>query len=103
MASVVRDNTDESRYEILEDGALAGFTEYHLHGGVIAFLHTEVDAAFSGRGLAKTLIRGALDDARQRGLEVQPFCSFVRRFITENRDYADLVRESEWERFGLSA
>jgi predicted GNAT family acetyltransferase len=102
MATEVRDNAAESRYEITDDGAKAGFTEYHLHGDVIAFIHTEIVDQFGGRGLGSTLIRGALDDARRRGLTVQPFCRFVRKFIAENDEYRELVRESERERFGLS-
>ena len=114
MPPTVHDDPDQSRYVIEVDGGdsgapagapagPAGFTEYHLHDGVIAFLHTEVDPAHQGEGLATTLIRGALDDARRRGLAVQPFCAFVRRFIADDRTYADLVREDEWPRFGLGA
>jgi predicted GNAT family acetyltransferase len=102
MAVSVSDNAQDSRYEIRVDGELAGFTEYHVHGGVMAFIHTEIDPAFSGRGLASQLIQWALDDARRQGVTVQPFCTFVRKFISEHDDYLDLVRESERERFGLA-
>ncbi|HJQ42132.1 MAG TPA: GNAT family N-acetyltransferase [Jatrophihabitantaceae bacterium] len=102
MPTAVRDDADESRYEITVDGEVAGFVEYHLHDDVIAFLHTEVDRQHQGEGLAKALIREVLDDARKRGLKVQPFCPFVRRFIGQNRDYLDLVPQDEWVRFGLT-
>ena len=99
----VRDNPDQSRYEIYEGDELAAFTEYHLHAGVIAFLHTETIDGFGGRGLASQLIRETLDDARRRGLRVQPFCPFVRAFIKKHRDeYVDLVPEDERERFDLA-
>jgi predicted GNAT family acetyltransferase len=99
----VRDNPDESRYEVSVDGRLAGFSEYALHGEDADFLHTEIDDAFSGRGLATHLIRAALDDARARGWRVMPYCRFVRKFIAEHADYVDLVPADQRARFGLAS
>lgn len=79
------------RFEIHVDGALAGFTEYWEDGDVRIFPHTEIDRAFAGRGLATTLIRGALDATRAGGKSVQPVCRFVRSFIAKHPEYADLV------------
>jgi predicted GNAT family acetyltransferase len=98
----VRENSDESRYEIYVDDALAGFTEFARHGDEIDFLHTEIDKNFGGRGLASHLIRHVLDDARRRGLQVMPYCPFVRKFIVEHADYRDLVPAAQHERFGLA-
>ncbi|MBO0732248.1 MAG: N-acetyltransferase [Acidimicrobiaceae bacterium] len=102
MAASVRDNPEKSRYEIEVDGELAGFTEYHLHAGVLALTHTEVSPGFEGRGLASVLIGQALDDARKRGLAVQPFCPFVRNYVVKHADLRDLVRPEDRERFDLS-
>jgi uncharacterized protein len=98
----VRDNRDDQRYEATVDRELAGFTEYRLRPGLIAFIHTQVDSAFEGQGVGSALVREALDDARRRGLEVLPFCPFVNSYIERHRDYADLVAESRLESFGLS-
>ncbi|MDT4997198.1 MAG: uncharacterized protein QOD45_1266, partial [Pseudonocardiales bacterium] len=65
------------------------------------FIHTEISPEFGRRGLASELIRAALDSARTRGLQVQPFCPFVRGFIAKHPDYRDLVPSAERERFGL--
>lgn len=102
MTPTVTENPDQSRYEIRDEaGQYAGFTEYYLHGGVAAFIHTETEPGFEGRGLATTLVGQALDDVRRRGLTAEPFCSFVRAFIRKHPSYRDLVPASEWERFGL--
>jgi predicted GNAT family acetyltransferase len=69
--------------------------------GIIAFIHTEVDEAFQGRGLGDRLITYALDNARKRGLAVLPFCPFVRSFIQSHPDYVDLAPESQREAFEL--
>ena len=104
MATTVRDNPAESRYEIYDDGLLAGFTTYKLAPGRIAFVHTEVFQAFSGRGLARHLVDEELEDARRRSLAVLPFCPYVRRVISENPErYLDLVPTSQRDRFGLPA
>jgi predicted GNAT family acetyltransferase len=88
----VRDNPAESRYEIREDEQLAGFVQYRLHEKRITFVHTEIDAAHSGHGLATKIARVALDDARRRGLAVVPRCSFIASFIRSHADeYLPLV------------
>ena len=102
-AAEVRDNAENRRFEIWVDGELAGFTTYVLRSGSISFLHTELDKRFQGQGLAHELIAAALGSARQRGLEVLPFCPYVRGFIEQHREFVDLVREQDRMRFGLSS
>ncbi|GAA3480437.1 hypothetical protein GCM10018966_049670 [Streptomyces yanii] len=53
------------------------------------------------RGLGGLLARGALDDARTRGLRVLPYCPFIRGWIGKHPEYADLVPEASRARFGL--
>jgi uncharacterized protein len=102
MSTDVRDNADESRYEIRVDGRVAGFSEYHVHGPDADFTHTQIGDEFGGQGLATRLIRAALDDARRRGWHVLPYCPFVKAFIAKNDEYLDLVPENRRARFGLT-
>ena len=97
----VTDNPDKARFEIVADGELAGFAQYHLRDGVIAFTHTQTDDRFRGHGLASQLVRAALDAARARQLAVLPYCPFVRSWITEHPAYADLVPADKRPGFGL--
>jgi predicted GNAT family acetyltransferase len=46
-------------------------------------------------------VRASLDDARARHLVVLPYCPFVRSWITEHSEYADLVPAGRREQFGL--
>ena len=78
----VRDAPDKHRFEIWVGGDLAGFTEYRAEPGVYTFVHTEIDSAFSGRGLASILIKDALDEMRAKSVAVLPECPFVRRYIS---------------------
>ena len=103
MTTTVRDNPEQSRYEIHDGDQLAGFTDYKLTHGRIAFIHTEVFPDFSGRGLARQLVGEELEDARRRGLAVLPFCPYVRKVIAASPEqYLDLVPADERERFELT-
>ncbi|HVY97426.1 MAG TPA: GNAT family N-acetyltransferase [Solirubrobacterales bacterium] len=97
----VADNPEQDRYEVRAGGELAGFTQYKLAPGRISFIHTEVDDRFEGQGLGSRLVAFALDDARARGLDVLPFCPFVRAYIQRHPDYLDLVPEARRPQFDL--
>ncbi len=97
----VTDNPDKARFEIVADGELAGFAQYHLRDGVIAFTHTQTDDRFRGHGLAGRLVQASLDESRARHLVVLPYCPFVRSWIAEHREYADLIPDGRREQFDL--
>jgi uncharacterized protein len=97
----VVNHPEAEQYEIRYDDEQAGLAVYRRKPGLIAFIHTEIEPRFEGRGLGGTLARHALDDAREHGLAVLPFCPFINRFIHEHREYADLVPDANREAFGL--
>ena len=70
------DNPDKERFEILADGELAGFVQYHLRGDEIAFTHTQTDDRFRGLGIASRLVQSSLNAGRERHLTVLPYCPF---------------------------
>jgi predicted GNAT family acetyltransferase len=82
----------EHRYELRVAGERAGELVYRDRGeNVVAFLHTEIDPEVQRRGLGSALVAGALDDARERGLQVVPLCPFVDAYVRRHPEYADLV------------
>ncbi|MGH3200694.1 MAG: GNAT family N-acetyltransferase [Streptosporangiaceae bacterium] len=101
MELAVADNPEQAQFEIRADGELAGFLQYHLRDGVIALLHTQIDPRFRGHGVAGRLIQASLDAARERHLAVLPYCPFVRSWMTEHPEYADLVPGDRQPDFGL--
>jgi uncharacterized protein len=97
----IYDERERSRYSIEADGRLAGFVTYKLSGQEIAFKHAEIEPSLQRKGLASDLVQFALDDAERRGLDVLPYCPFVRSYIFDHPEYRDLVPTSAWDSFDL--
>ncbi len=74
-------NDEASRYEIHSDDVLAGFAEFQLRPGAIRFIHTEIDPAFQGQGLAGTLASQALADAASTGDAIVPLCPYIAKYL----------------------
>jgi len=91
MSLTVENRPDESRYVLLQDGEVIGLAEYELGGDAIVFTHTEVDEEKRERGMASTLVQAALDDVRDNSeRRVVASCPYVRSWLSEHPDYADL-------------
>lgn len=97
----VHDEPDNQRYVLEVDGRRAGLLDYRLQSGRIRLTHAEVDPAIERQGFGSRLAAFALDDARDRGLEVLPLCRFVVYYIREHPEYLDLVPESERNRLSV--
>jgi len=97
----VVDAPERGRFEILVDGEVAGYTEYHDGGDVRVFPHTVIKDEYGGRGLATTLVRTVLDQMHQEECPILPQCPVIRGFIAKHPEYVDLVPEERREEFGL--
>lgn len=86
------DVPERRRFEARLDGEVVAFSEYRLVGDRIVFLHTETEPELEGRGIGGALVRGALDQVRERGLGVTAKCPFVSAWIGRHADYQDLLR-----------
>ncbi len=91
MAPSVQHNPGGSRYEIVVDGAVAGFAEYQMTEDRMVFTHTEIEDGHEGEGFGSLLVKGALDDVRSAGRQIVPVCPFVTAYIDRHQEYADLV------------
>ena len=80
MADVL-DNESESRFELRLDGRLAGWIDYDRSGDVVALTHAEVVPELRNRGIGEQMVRDALADLAQRGLQPQAVCPFVRAYV----------------------
>ncbi len=97
----VVDNEERERFELLDGDEVVGYVNYGRRPGVLALMHTEVDPNRRGEGLAGELVSAALDSARDDGLAVLPFCSYVNRYIKAHDEYAALVPQDFRSNFDL--
>ena len=70
----------DDRFEATVDGH-DGRLEYAVRNGVMKIVHTEVDPALEGRGVAGALVQAALDHARDEGLKVDPVCQYAAGYM----------------------
>src|ERR1700749_132001 len=85
------DDKEQSRYEAHLGGETAAIADYVKAPDSVSFTHTETFSGHKGQGLAGKVIDRALRDAREEGLEVMPFCSYVSDYIGRNPEFLDLV------------
>ncbi len=81
---------DRDRYELHVDGQLRGVAGYRRNDDRIVFTHTEVDVPLRGKGYSNALVRFALDDVRASSQRAGATCWFVRDYVEEHPEYADL-------------
>jgi uncharacterized protein len=102
METAVRNNTDESRYELVVDGdKVAGLVEYRDKDDHVELTHTEVDPSYEGEGIGSQLARAVLDNLRNEGRPVVPSCRFINGYIKRHPEYAEMVPEGRRAELGL--
>jgi len=101
METSVVDVPERGRFEIRLGDRVVGLASYHVEHGTMTLPHTEIDPSVGGRGLGTALVAGVLAAARERGLHVLPYCSFVRHYIQQHPEDVDLVADEDRPHFGL--
>ncbi len=97
------DDKEQSRYEAHLGGETVAIADYVKQPGIVSFTHTETFAGHRGQGIAGKVIDRALRDARDEGLDVVPFCSFVADYVGAHEEFLGLVPEDRRPEFGLPA
>jgi predicted GNAT family acetyltransferase len=101
MDTTVEDVPEKGRFEVRIGDQVVGLASYHVEGGTMTLPHTEVDPRVGGQGIGTALVAGVLEAARERGLHVLPYCSFVRHYIQQHPETIDLVAHEDRPHFGL--
>jgi phosphoenolpyruvate-protein phosphotransferase len=91
----VMHNVKLQRFESQAGDAPLAFLSYTHEGEHVILDYTFVPDELRGHGMAATLVRAALDEARQRRWKIVPRCSYVAGFIERNPEFADLVERQE--------
>ncbi|WP_329234496.1 N-acetyltransferase [Actinoallomurus sp. NBC_01490] len=91
----VRHDEEKKRYEAWSGETLAGVAYYRERADRTIFTHTEVEAAFEGKGVGKALAAAALDDTVRRGRVIVPLCPFIAAYLRKHPEYDEHVRWPE--------
>jgi len=89
MQLALEHRPDLSRFQAVV-GEETCVANYRIGDGVMRMTHTEVPASLRGRGIAARLVAFALDEARAKGLKVEPLCSYVQRYMQRHPVTDDL-------------
>jgi uncharacterized protein len=82
--STISHDQDSKRFTTEVDGHRAEL-DYTLADGVMTITHTRVPPEIGGRGIAAELMRAALQVAAERGLIVDPACSYAAAYMRKQQ------------------
>ena len=90
MDITVKHDIDNERFVADINGDKA-YAAYNLQGNIIKLNSTYTPPHLRGQGIAKIIVEAVFKYAGENNLKVQPICSYVKTFISRNREYADFV------------
>ncbi|MFC6997998.1 GNAT family N-acetyltransferase [Rufibacter roseus] len=86
-------NTDTNgHFEAIELKAQAGLLTYHWDTPQkMVIEHTEVNPAFSGRGVGRELVMAAVAYARAQQIKIVPLCPYARKLFKQDETIRDVL------------
>ncbi|MET8244954.1 GNAT family N-acetyltransferase [Streptomyces sp. NPDC005202] len=87
----IRDDRAAGRLEAVAGGEVLGHIEYFVLESperALVPVHTIVEPAHEGKGIAGSLARELYDSARREGVAVAPLCPYVVRWAERHPDEA---------------
>ncbi|WP_420472592.1 GNAT family N-acetyltransferase [Noviherbaspirillum sp. ST9] len=90
--ATLRNNSEQQRYELLDNDEVVGIAEYKLDGDAVVFTHTEVGEGHEGKGYGSKLAKLALDDTVAAGRKIVARCEFIAGYLGRHPEYGAAVR-----------
>lgn len=81
----------DSEFTVAVDGKTVGRMTFFERDEQRVFLHTEVDEAYGGRGLATQLITQGLAATQAEGMRIVAVCPMVAAYVQKHHEYDDIV------------
>lgn len=89
----VTHDKQRKRFVVEELGHEAYLEYYELPDGSLDFAHTYTPNEIRGRGIASSIIKRALEYAREQGKQVVPGCPFVQTYVDRHKEYESVLAE----------
>ena len=86
----VRHLPDEKRFTAAVSGGEAVLGYDDSRRGLLDLQHTVVPEEAQGRGVGGQLVEAAVRHARSHGLRIVPTCPFVKHWMQEHPEHAEL-------------
>lgn len=88
--SELRNNREQSRYEMEEQGQTS-YADYRLQGDRLYLDYVFSPPALRGSGAAGRLMAALAADARDQGLKITPICGYAAAWLKRSHEFRDLV------------
>ena len=80
-------------FELFEGEKKLGEVTYSRAGESMIILdHTDVDPAFKGQGIGRTIIMELVDYARENGIKILPLCPFAASVFQKEESIRDVLK-----------
>lgn len=90
--ATLRNNSQQHRYELVDNDQVVGVAEYTLDGDAVVFTHTEVGEGHEGKGYGSKLAKLALDDAVTAGRKIVARCEFIAAYLSRHPEYGTALK-----------
>lgn len=76
-----------------DDDKRAGMMTYSVEGSDLIIIdHTEVDPAYSGKGIGKKMLYKIVEMAREKNVKIIPLCPFAAGMFKKIDEIKDVLR-----------
>ena len=80
---------EQKRVAAYDGSKCVGSCNYVNPGSFWIITHTDVDPAYGGQGIARSLVDILMHQAVEAGVKVKPFCSYAAGLFQKNSAYAE--------------
>jgi len=91
MTILHREGNNEGVFYLEENGEALAEMVYKKEKGKMIIQHTEVDESLKGKNIGFQLVERGVDYAREAHLKIVPLCTFAKKVIERNKQFADLL------------
>ena len=87
------DDGEQGAFYVEENNERLGEMTYRWGANDLMIIdHTEVDKKLEGKGVAKQLVKSAVDLARKKHFKILPMCSYAKAVLSKDDSYKDVLK-----------